>query len=82
MSPAMSGKIKSWMVCKLWLSNIPVLKKNFRKVTELRQNIMNLNIQDADIAQLQRVENLNKELMRSLNVVIENYPELKAMTFI
>jgi hypothetical protein len=43
---------------------------------------MNLNIQDADIAQLQRVENLNKELMRSLNVVIENYPELKAMTFI
>ena len=53
-------------------------KGTLEKVTELRQNIMNLNIQDADIAQLQRVENLNKELMRSLNVVIENYPELKA----
>jgi len=53
-------------------------KGTLEKVTELRQNIMSLNIQDADIAQLQRVENLNKELMRSLNVVIENYPELKA----
>ncbi len=53
-------------------------KGTLEKVTELRQNIMNLNLQDADIAQLQRVENLNRELMRSLNVVIENYPELKA----
>ncbi len=48
------------------------------KVTELRQNILNLNLNNADIAQLQRVESLNKELMQSLNVVVENYPELKA----
>lgn len=48
------------------------------KVTELRQNIMNLNLNNADISQLQKIESLNKELMRSLNVVIENYPELKA----
>lgn len=53
-------------------------KGTLEKVTELRQNIMNLNMKDADIAQLQRIESLNKELMRSLNVVIENYPELKA----
>ena len=30
------------------------------------------------MTQLQHIENLNKELMRSLNVVVENYPELKA----
>ena len=48
------------------------------KVTELRQNIMNLNINSTDVSQLQHIEALNKELMRSLNVVVENYPELKA----
>lgn len=53
-------------------------KGTLEKVTELRQNIMNLNIKDADIAQLQRIESLNRELMHNLNVVIENYPELKA----
>jgi len=53
-------------------------KGTLEKVTELRQNIMNLNIKDADIGQLQRIESLNQELMHNLNVVIENYPELKA----
>ena len=53
-------------------------KGTLEKVTELRQNIMNLNINDADISQLQRIESLNKQLMHSLNVVVENYPELKA----
>lgn len=53
-------------------------KSTLEKVTELRQNIMNLNINNADVNQLQRVEALSKELMRSLNVVVENYPELKA----
>jgi len=48
------------------------------KVTELRQNILNLNLNTADVNQLQRIEGLNKELMRSLNAVVENYPELKA----
>ena len=48
------------------------------KVTELRQNILNLNVNNTDVSQLQRIESLNKELMHSLNVVVENYPELKA----
>jgi len=53
-------------------------KGTLEKVTELRQNILNLNANTADVSQLQRIENLNKELMHSLNVVVENYPELKA----
>ena len=53
-------------------------KGTLEKVTELRQNILNLNLNNADVSQLQHIENLNKELMRSLNVVVENYPELKA----
>ena len=53
-------------------------KGTLEKVTELRQNILNLNLNNTDISQLQRIESLNKELMRSLNVVVENYPELKA----
>ena len=35
-------------------------KGTLEKVTELRQNIMNLNIKDADIGQLQRIESLNQ----------------------
>lgn len=53
-------------------------KGTLEKVTELRQQIMNLNLNTADISQLQRIESLNKELMQSLHVVVENYPELKA----
>ena len=53
-------------------------KGTLEKVTELRQNILNLNLNNADVAQLQRIERLNKEVMHSLNVVVENYPELKA----
>ena len=53
-------------------------KGTLEKVTELRQNILNLNMNNTDVSQLQRIESLNKELMRSLNVVVENYPELKA----
>lgn len=53
-------------------------KGTLEKVTELRQNILNLNLNTSDISQLQRVENLSQELMRTLNVVVENYPELKA----
>jgi LemA protein len=53
-------------------------KGTLEKVTELRQNILNLNLNNADVAQLQRIESLNKEVMHSLNVVVENYPELKA----
>jgi LemA protein len=53
-------------------------KSTLEKVTELRQNVMNLNINQADVGQLQKIEALSKEVMRSLNVVVENYPELKA----
>ncbi|SDY44389.1 LemA family protein [Acinetobacter kyonggiensis] len=53
-------------------------KGTLEKVTELRQNILNLNVNNTDVSQLQRIESLNKELMHSLNVVVENYPELKA----
>ena len=53
-------------------------KGTLEKVTQLRQQIMNLNLHDSDIAQLQHIEKLNKELIQSLNIVVENYPELKA----
>lgn len=48
------------------------------RVTELRQSILNLQLDHTDISQLQHIESLNQELMKQLNVVIENYPELKA----
>ena len=53
-------------------------KSTLEKVTELRQQILNLNMNDTDISQLQHIEKMSKELIRSLNVVVENYPELKA----
>ena len=53
-------------------------KGTLEKVTELRQNILNLNVNQTDVGQLQHIEALSKDLMRSLNVVVENYPELKA----
>ena len=53
-------------------------KSTLEKVTELRQQILNLNVNDTDISQLQNIEKMSKELIRSLNVVVENYPELKA----
>ncbi len=55
-------------------------KSTLEKVTQLRQQILNLNINDTDISQLQHIEKLNHDLMKSLNVVVENYPELKADT--
>ena len=53
-------------------------KSTLEKVTELRQQILNLNLNSADVSQLQHIEKLNQDLMKSLNVVVENYPELKA----
>lgn len=53
-------------------------KGTLEKVTELRQNIMNLSLNNTDVHQLQRIEHLNQELIKSLNLVVENYPELKA----
>ncbi|RZG47498.1 LemA family protein [Acinetobacter wuhouensis] len=55
-------------------------KSTLEKVTELRQQILNLNLKNTDVSQLQHVEKLNQDLMKSLNVVVENYPELKADT--
>lgn len=53
-------------------------KSTFERVTELRSRILSLNSNQQDIGQLQQIESLTKELMKSLNVVVENYPELKA----
>ncbi len=53
-------------------------KSTLEKVTELRQNILNLNEKDTDLSHLHHIEKLNTELRKSLNVVVENYPELKA----
>lgn len=53
-------------------------KSTLEKVTELRQQIMNLNLHHTDTSHLQHIEQLNQELIRNLNLVVENYPELKA----
>lgn len=53
-------------------------KSTLEKVTELRQQILNLNANSANVSQLQHIEKLGQEMMKSLNVVVENYPELKA----
>lgn len=53
-------------------------QETLQKVIQLRQSILNLNLENADIHQLQQIESLNRELMQHLNVVVENYPELKA----
>ncbi|WP_445114987.1 LemA family protein [Acinetobacter sp. WZC-1] len=53
-------------------------QSTLEKVTELRQQILNLNMNTTDVSQLQHIEKLGQDLMRSLNVVVENYPELKA----
>lgn len=55
-------------------------KSTLEKVTELRQQILNLNMQETDVSRLQHIESLSKDLMKNLNVVVENYPELKADT--
>lgn len=47
------------------------------QVTALRQNIMNLPHNASD-QQLQQVEQLTHEMIKSLSIVVENYPELKA----
>ncbi len=49
-------------------------KGTLEKVTELRQNILNLNLNNTDVNQLQRIEALNQELMRSLNVCGRKLP--------
>ncbi|WP_111860581.1 LemA family protein [Acinetobacter sp. CFCC 10889] len=53
-------------------------KSTLEKVTELRQQILNLNLNNTDVSQLQHIEKLSQDLMKNLNVVVENYPELKA----
>ncbi|WP_174492973.1 LemA family protein [Acinetobacter sp. Marseille-Q1623] len=53
-------------------------KSTLEKVTELRQQILNLNLNHTDVSQLQHIEKLSQDLIKNLNVVVENYPELKA----
>ena len=72
-------KIKILDGLQIWVEQYSSFEQGtLEKVTELRRNILNLNINSTDVSQLQRIESLNQELMRSLNVVVENYPELKA----
>lgn len=53
-------------------------QSTLEKVTALRQQILNLNLNSTDVSQLQYIEKLSQDLMKNLNVVVENYPELKA----
>ena len=53
-------------------------QSTLQNITQLRQQILNLNLENADISQLENIEKLNRDLLKSLNVVVENYPELKA----
>lgn len=46
------------------------------QVIALRQNIMNLNMNDS--MQIQQIEDMSRELVKNLNLIVENYPELKA----
>ncbi|WP_035327894.1 LemA family protein [Acinetobacter parvus] len=72
-------KVKTLEALEVTLAQYTQFEKStLEKVTELRQQILNLNVNDTDISQLQNIEKMSKELIRSLNVVVENYPELKA----
>jgi len=74
-------KVKTLETLEQTLSQYTQFEKStLEKVTELRQQILNLNLNNTDVSQLQHVEKLNQDLMKSLNVVVENYPELKADT--
>lgn len=74
-------KIKTLDTLEQTLSQYTQFEKStLEKVTELRQQILNLNMHSADVVHLQHIEKLNQDVMRSLNVVVENYPELKANT--
>lgn len=74
-------KVKTLETLEQTLSQYTQFEKStLEKVTELRQQILNLNLNQADVAHLQHIEKLNQDVMRSLNVVVENYPELKANT--
>ena len=74
-------KVKTLETLEQTLSQYTQFEKStLEKVTELRQQIMNLNVNSTDVSQLQHIEKLNQDLMKSLNVVVENYPELKADT--
>lgn len=72
-------KIKTLEALEITLEQFTDFEKTtLEKVTELRQNILNLNEKDADLSHLQHIEKLNTELRKSLNVVVESHPELKA----
>lgn len=48
------------------------------KVTELRSALQGLDSGKVDTAKLEQAEARTGELLKSLNVTVENYPELKA----
>ncbi|MDC5526465.1 LemA family protein [Acinetobacter baumannii] len=74
-------KVKTLEALEITLNQYTQFEKStLEQVTALRQQILSLNVDHTDIAQLQQIEKMSKELIRSLNVVVENYPELKADT--
>ena len=48
-------------------------KSTLEKVTELRQQILNLNLKNTDVSQLQHVEKLNQDLMKSLRNALDKH---------
>ena len=72
-------KVKTLESLETTLSQYTAFEQStLEQVTALRQQILSLNLNNADMSQLQQIEKLSHELVRSLNVVVENYPELKA----
>ena len=62
-------KIKTLETLEQTLSQYTQFEKStLEKVTELRRQIMNLNINNTDVSQLQHIEKLSQEMMKGLNV--------------
>lgn len=72
-------KIKTLDMLEQHLSQYTQFEQStLENITQLRQQILNLHLKDTDTGQLQQIEALSQSLLKSLNVVVENYPELKA----
>ncbi len=52
--------------------------KVLEQITKLRQGIAELSDDKIDTKKQNEISNTNKELMKSLSIAVENYPELQA----
>ncbi len=52
--------------------------KVLEQITKLRQGIAELSDDKIDAKKQNEISNTNKELMKSLSIAVENYPELQA----